>query len=78
MTVLELKELIQDLDDDLEVNITIDDTNFISACMCSSGVDEIEFTDGKDFVFILSPCQETMVDILIEDAENQLYQINEN
>ena len=78
MTVSELRELIKDLDDDLEVNITVDDNCFINACMCSSGVDEIEFDDGKEFVFILAPCQETMVDILIEDAEDKLFDISEN
>ena len=78
MTIQELKNLIKDLDDDLEVNITIDDNNFIRACVCSSGLDEIEFIEGKDFVFVLSPCQETIYDMLIEDAEDKLYQISNN
>lgn len=78
MTIKELKELIQDLDDDLEVNITTDDNCFIPACICSSGIDEIEFDDGNDIVFVLAPCESTMVDMLIEDAELKLYDINEN
>lgn len=78
MNIGELKELIKDLDDDLEVSITLDDNSFVNACICSSGVDEIEFEDSKEFVFILAPCQDVMVDILIEDAEDKLYQISEN
>lgn len=78
MNVGELRDLIRDLDDDLEVSVTADGINFVSACICSSGLDEIEFIDGKDFVFILSPCQDVIEEILIEDAEDKLFDISEN
>lgn len=78
MTVGELKELLKWIDDNTQVCITTDDNLFINASVCSSGIDEIQFEDETEFVFVISPCEEVINDILIEDAENALYQINEN
>lgn len=79
MTVKELRGLIDGLEDEVEVCVTTDDNIFINACVCSCGLEEIEFVeDGKQIVFVLSPCQDVIEEILIEDAEDKLYQISEN
>ena len=78
MTLGDFRKLSEGLDDDVEISITTDDNLFIKACMCSSGLEEIEFDNGKEITFVIAPCQETMVDILIEDAEDKLFDISEN
>lgn len=79
MNVGELRELIDGLEDDIEVCITTDDSLFINACICSCGLEEIQFENGEqEMVLVISPCEETMLDMIIEDAEDKLYQISEN
>lgn len=78
MTIKDLKELIKDLEDELEVSLTIDDKCFIKACICSSGLEEIEFNSGDEIVFVISPCKSAMEEILMEEAEEKLFEINQN
>lgn len=78
MTIKELRTLIDGMEDETEVCITIDDNTFVKTCICSSGLDEIEFNEKAEIVLVLSPCEEEIIDMIIDDAENQLYQISEN
>ena len=79
MTVKELRDLIDGLEDEIEVCVTTDDTIFINACACSCGLEEIDFIEnGKQIVLVLSPCEQAIEEIAMQTAEEKLFEVGKN
>ncbi len=58
MTVAELKELIQDLPDDMLVIMPVGENVFLAACYSQSDVRPVQFEkEEPEDMFVLIPCQ---------------------
>ena len=52
MTVKELKEILSEVDDELQVFFPMDEDNFFSPCHGETGILE---EDGEEPIFVLAP-----------------------
>ena len=71
MTILELKELISELPDDMQVLLPHGEESLISACYENSEVTEIELEDNENIsAFLIVPCNCSIEDAPIDFIEN--------